>query len=84
MPDHTVLHTTTKTLKDRYGCWYAQREFEKKANPNDKQQAALIDEMRAHIKKVHAAELLCLSYYTAFRVRYQISHPCKQLLQCRA
>ena len=29
-----------------------QREFEKKANPNDRQQAALIEEMRSHIKKV--------------------------------
>ena len=29
-----------------------QRDFEKKANPNDKQQAALLEEMRSHIKKV--------------------------------
>ena len=28
-----------------------QRDFEKKANPNDKQQAALLEEMRSHIKK---------------------------------
>lgn len=40
--------------------------------------------MRAHIKKVHAAELLWLSNYIAFRIHYQISHPWKQLLQCRA
>ncbi len=33
-------------------CLALQREFEKKVNPNDKQQAALLEEMRSHIKKV--------------------------------
>ena len=29
-----------------------QAEFEKRANPNDRGQQALLEEMRAHVKKV--------------------------------
>lgn len=29
-----------------------QADFEKRVNPNDKAQAALLEEMRAHVKKV--------------------------------
>ena len=32
-----------------------QREFEKRSDPKNRQEAALLDEMRAHVKKVHAA-----------------------------
>lgn len=35
----------------------AQREFERRANPNDKQAQALLDEMRQHIKKLE--EMRC-------------------------
>lgn len=34
-----------------------QREFEKRSDPKNRQEAALIEEMRAHVKKVHAASL---------------------------
>ena len=34
-----------------------QREFEKRSDPKNHQEAALIEEMRAHVKKVHAASL---------------------------
>ena len=53
-----------------------QREFEKRSDPKNRQEAALIEEMRAHVKKVHAASLpdmssapwsalqaLCMSVY---------------------
>ena len=30
-----------------------QADFEKRVNPNDKGQQALLEEMRAHVKKVH-------------------------------
>jgi hypothetical protein len=32
----------------------AQREFEKRVDPNDKNAQALLDEMRTHLKKVHS------------------------------
>ena len=31
-----------------------QREFEKRSDPKNRQEEALLDEMRAHVKKVHA------------------------------
>jgi hypothetical protein len=34
---------------------WLQREFEKRSDPKNRQEAALLDEMRAHVKKVHAA-----------------------------
>ena len=34
---------------------FPQAEFEKRVNPNDKGQQALLEEMRAHVKKVHSA-----------------------------
>ena len=44
-----------ETLKQLYRVW--QREFEKRSDPKSRQEAALIEEMRAHVKKVHAASL---------------------------
>ncbi len=49
------MHANQTPLLARACKWLPtlmQRDFEKKANPNDKQQAALLEEMRSHIKKV--------------------------------
>lgn len=63
-----------------------QREFEKRADPKDRQQAALIDEMRAHIKKVcgapHAVSRIRLHRTTPTFGRKASTDPEHQQLTC--
>lgn len=43
------------TIDSHIRFMWLQREFEKRSDPKNRQEAALLDEMRAHVKKVHAA-----------------------------
>ena len=42
-------------MTDATGGCISQADFEKRVNPNDKGQQALLEEMRAHVKKVCCA-----------------------------
>ena len=45
----------TLPMDDASGSCESQADFEKRVNPNDKGQQALLEEMRAHVKKVRSA-----------------------------
>lgn len=56
-PPRLLAFTAALLTADRHSPWpptLLQREFEKRADPNDRNAQALLDEMRQHIKKVHA------------------------------
>lgn len=51
--DIDVCHTCKpKAFMLTFDASFQQAEYERKANPNDRGQQALLEEMRAHVKKV--------------------------------
>ena len=68
-----ILRNRSQPVQSRVesACALAQADYSKRVDPNDKQAQVLLEEMRAHIKKVHVNSAPVASSNAASAVRMQ-------------